>query len=82
MNQMIYKSVIATIASIPLANDELISCRDGSYEYQTTSKVSMDLHVELMHPISSTTIQPVTMSKEELLLHCALCPFKSQSKAA
>ncbi len=34
-------------------------------DYQTSSKVSMDLHVELMHPISGiTSLQQVTSTTE------------------
>ena len=53
----------------------------GDCKYQTTSQVSLDLHIQEMHPIPSTTThQMSTTSKERFKFQCVHCPFKTRGK--
>lgn len=48
----------------------------GKCEYKSLHQSSLDMHTKLMHPSSWH------LMKEDFLFHCALCPFKTHSKAA
>ncbi len=54
----------------------------GVCGFETTSNVSLNLHIKEKHLVSTMALQPSTTNKEKYKFPCLLCPFKAQSKRA
>lgn len=51
-------------------------------DYQTTNRWSLDLHVKMVHPLSTTALQQhLTKKVEEYKFRCAHCSFKTKVKS-
>ncbi len=50
----------------------------GDCDYKSTTNFSLDMHIKLMHPFSTTALQPPpTTNLEKDRFRCAHCQFKT-----